>query len=1027
MKKMLCLLLAVLLLASVGAPVLAEGSGAEQTDPLVHDKPELGFHFVTPEKYRNYKGSPDWSSHYLDDGLLQITLSYYAFPEEDFDAYNDFVNAYYNALLAGEEPPEPTDPKWATGMEWAGVYDIFTINADRGEKELREELKEHNGLNGDDFSWLEKIGSDGEFSFFVGQYAELEENREEYRRAMGEEYFAELEDLASDHETFLQALTLHAPEYEQNKLESGDVVSFETTDLDGNPVNSRELFAGSRVTMINLWATWCVACKKELPELGELAKEFEKKGCQIVGICLDADEEGMAEVAKEILEQNGVAYLNLAAPEDVETLLPTVSFPTSFFFDSQGRMVVEPVLGALVEQYLPTLDAALAEIGGDEIDYTTGTPWMDIDLEGNVTPDTPTDLKDNYALWVNKDRILSMEYPEGYIAAGNTSDVNYKADQDLKALFGGEAPEDHDARLAYDYYYLLSDWDARDARGVEPLKDMVAAVEGIADLDALTAYFVKTPWEDRLSALWREKVRQDPDKPGWNILSVNAGYSFLNDPAEYLEMTEDGKAIKETVDAFCMEMLAKFGYSEAEAEQKIENCFAWETLLNTALAEAEAAADPEDPSAFDVHYTRDELLAATPNIPIVETLEKVDGYPVLEQVLLPEPAAIECLNRLYTEENLPLMRDYLILHGIYLMAEALDWDSYVRACDCQEVASGGAHMEVSREDYANSLVYDEMKGIVGWPLSKYYVQQHTNPEDKVRISELVDEIVDAYYGIIEDADFISAETRAGAVAKLDCMAKHVLYPDSWEPYSFEDVNFASKEEGGRLWEAWRAIKKHEHEKTIAELISPIDSTVWDLLPCIGNCGYTPGANAISINAAYAQAPNYRPDMTDEELYAYMGTAVAHEISHAFDAFGAKFDKDGNITDWWTEEDYAAFNRKNEKLIAYFNAMHPWEGQDFDGEIMVGEACADMAAVKCMLRIAAGKPDFDYDRFFRAFADRFATKETLFMAMARLADEHPMAYLRINTTLQQYDEFLDFYGITEGDNMYLAPEDRVTVW
>ena len=665
--------------------------------------------------------------------------------------------------------------------------------------------------------------------------------------------------------------------------------------------------------------------------------------------------------------------------------------------------------------------------GEDEIDYTTGTPWMDIDLEGNVTPDTPTDLKDNYALWVNKDRILSMEYPEGYIAAGNTSDVNYKADQDLKALFGGEAPEDHDARLAYDYYYLLSDWDARDARGVEPLKDMVAAVEGIADLDALTAYFVKTPWEDRLSALWREKVRQDPDKPGWNILSVNAGYSFLNDPAEYLEMTEDGKAIKETVDAFCMEMLAKFGYSEAEAEQKIENCFAWETLLNTALAEAEAAADPEDPSAFDVHYTRDELLAATPNIPIVETLEKVDGYPVLEQVLLPEPAAIECLNRLYTEENLPLMRDYLILHGIYLMAEALDWDSYVRACDCQEVASGGAHMEVSREDYANSLVYDEMKGIVGWPLSKYYVQQHTNPEDKVRISELVDEIVDAYYGIIENADFISAETRAGAVAKLDCMAKHVLYPDSWEPYSFEDVNFASKEEGGRLWEAWRAVKKHEHEKTVAELISPIDSTVWDLLPCVGNCGYTPGANAISINAAYAQAPNYRPDMTDEELYAYMGTAVAHEISHAFDAFGAKFDKDGNITDWWTEEDYAAFNRKNEKLIAYFNAMHPWEGQDFDGEIMVGEACADMAAVKCMLRIAAGKPDFDYDRFFRAFADRFATKETLFMAMARLADEHPMAYLRINTTLQQYDEFLDFYGITEGDNMYLAPEDRVTVW
>ena len=168
-------------------------------------------------------------------------------------------------------------------------------------------------------------------------------------------------------------------------------------------------------------------------------------------------------------------------------------------------------------------------------------------------------------------------------------------------------------------------------------------------------------------------------------------------------------------------------------------------------------------------------------------------------------------------------------------------------------------------------------------------------------------------------------------------------------------------------------------------------------------------------------------MSDEELYAYMGPAIAHEISHAFDAKGAKFDKDGNFINWWTDEDNAAFNEKNERLAAYFNAMHPWEGQDFNGEAMVGEACADMAALKCMLRIAAGKPDFDYDKFFRAYADRCAVKETLAMAMARLEDEHPMNYLRINANLQQYDEFLNFYGITEGDKMYLAPEDRVAIW
>ena len=646
--------------------------------------------------------------------------------------------------------------------------------------------------------------------------------------------------------------------------------------------------------------------------------------------------------------------------------------------------------------YLSIGASVFAESGAEEIDYTTGTPWMNIDLEGNVTADTPTDLKDNYALWANKDRILSMEIPTGYLAGGNASEVNYKATEDLKALFHGEVPEDHDSRLAYDYFNLLCDWDTRDARGVAPLKEMVDVVEGITSLDALTEYFVKTPWEDRLDCLWNESNRSDTEKPGYSILSIKNGYSFIDDPAEYREMTDYGEELIETYEAFFGKMLEKFGYSEEEARQKFDNCFAWETLVNSVLASAEERSSSEYKFAADTHYTREELLAATPNIPILETLEKVDGYPVMERYLIPEPAAIERLNELYTEENLPLMRDYLILHGIFRMAEALDWESYALACDCQEMLSGGYHFEL-------------------------------NPEAKERISALVDEIVTAYYGIIEDADFISDKTRAGAIAKLDNMARHVLYPDSWEPYSFEDVSYVSKEEGGGLWEAYRAIKKHEHEKTVAEACNPYDRTIWDLLPFDGNCGYTPGSNAIYIKAAFAQAPNYRPDMSAEELYAYMGSAIAHEISHAFDANGAKYDKEGNFINWWTEADYAAFNEKNEKLAAYFNAMHPWEGQDFNGEAMVGEACADMAALKCLLRIAAEKPDFDYDRFFRAYADRSATRETLVWAMVLLEDEHPMPYLRINTCLQQYDEFLDFYGITEGDKMYLAPEDRVAIW
>ena len=669
--------------------------------------------------------------------------------------------------------------------------------------------------------------------------------------------------------------------------------------------------------------------------------------------------------------------------------------------------------------------AAFADNGAAEIDYTTGTPWMDVDLEGNVTADTPTDPKDNFALWANKDRILSMEIPEGYIAAGNTTDVDRKGNEDMKALFHGEVPEDHDARLAYDYYFLLSDWDARDARGVAPLKEMVDQVEGITSLEALTEYFVKTPFKDRLFCLWKVSNVQDTENAGHNVLSIKNGYSFLRDPAEYIELTADVEAKKETYEVFFVKMLEKLGYSEKEAKQKFDNCFAWETMLNVVLAEEESAS--ELTAEADTYYTREKLLAATPKIPVLETLEKADGYPVMDRYLIPSPAVMEKLNELYTEENLPLMRDYLILHGIYENTEALDWESYVLINDCQEMIESGSHYELDKQTYADSLVYDDVSLRVAWPVSKLYVEKHANPEDKVRLSKLVEEIIDAYHGILADADFISDETRAGAYAKLDNMTRNVLYPDTWEPYSFADVNFASKEDGGGLWEAWRAIEKHEHDQAVSAVNKPFDRTIWDSLPFRGGCSYTPSVNGIFINAAFAQDPNYRPDMTDEELYAYMGTAIAHEISHAFDANGAKYDKDGNLINWWTEKDYAAFKEKNEKLAAYFNAMHPWEGQDFNGENMVGEACSDMAALKCILRIAAEKQEFDYDQFFRAYADRFAVKETLAMAMARLEDEHPMNYLRVNANLQQYDEFLDFYGITEGDTMYLAPEDRVAIW
>ena len=168
-------------------------------------------------------------------------------------------------------------------------------------------------------------------------------------------------------------------------------------------------------------------------------------------------------------------------------------------------------------------------------------------------------------------------------------------------------------------------------------------------------------------------------------------------------------------------------------------------------------------------------------------------------------------------------------------------------------------------------------------------------------------------------------------------------------------------------------------------------------------------------------------MSNEELYGKLGVVIGHEISHAFDRRGAQFDKEGNIASWWTEEDYAAFTERNARLAAFFEEMHPWEGQDFYGSIVTGEACADMAGMKAALLAVRDIEDFDYDAFFRAYAELWLTRSTMQREYQMLSNEHPMQYLRVNATLQQFDEFLEFYGIEEGDGMYLAPEDRVNIW
>lgn len=321
---------------------------------------QLGFGFTQPDKYKEAKGQIRFAQGgLLEDGIIQITNEYEAVDDEHVGAYYDWYEAMMDAAEKGEEPPEPQDPSWGTGRECAYLFEVYAIDGNHTKDDLMAAIKEYNP-DRSTFSFFDELEKQGEWTFYLAQYKELEEKASEYEAAMGE-FYEEFKDIASDKETFLSAIKLAEPTFKSNELHIGSQVKFVTEDFDGNEVNSEDLFLKADITMLNLWGTWCGPCRRELPEIAEIAKEYNTPKIQFVGVCNDADDEETIAEAKELLADAGAEYLNLKAFDGLDAALPTLSYPMTIFVDSEGKLVLEPIYGADVELYRTSIAEMLGE------------------------------------------------------------------------------------------------------------------------------------------------------------------------------------------------------------------------------------------------------------------------------------------------------------------------------------------------------------------------------------------------------------------------------------------------------------------------------------------------------------------------------------------------------------------------------------------------------------------------------------------------------------------------------------------
>ena len=665
--------------------------------------------------------------------------------------------------------------------------------------------------------------------------------------------------------------------------------------------------------------------------------------------------------------------------------------------------------------------AGEAQASALPMDPSVMKPWINSNILGMVTDDVTADLKDDFYLNVNHDWLRDTKLRPGYSnEAPFYEAVDIVKDRCMEIL-NDDTLTGEDAERIQSLYELWLDWDSRNETGIDPVLPFIEKIKAVDDLAEMTEFLIS---EDNhrlgvsLAGIGLSLNAEDSSLYEVNISSTGL---TLGDPAEYEELTENGKRLKKASDDEFSYMLSRTGFSEEEIKEILDALYDFEGKLaqyeKTVLEWSDPAALKDSINPVDM----EELRTMSQNYPLTEYMEKY-GWAESKLINLSEPEWLKGLNELYTEENLPGIRAYVLAHSVVGYMEITDEEAFRKSQEISNEFSG-----ISGNQPDEDLAYRTCRALFADCFARLYVEKYLNEEIRQEITKLCQDAVDTYYEMLETEDWLSEETIKEAQNKLEHITIHAVYPDKWEDDSMYTVT--AKKDGGTYLKALLDYSEASEKDALSKLNKTIDKEIWNVDILETNAYYNPVDNSINIIPGFFCDATYRSDMTIEEKYGALGSVIGHEISHAFDTNGSQYDADGNVKSWWTDEDYAAFSDRAQKLVDYYDQVVAFDdGTPYYGQLVQTEAIADIAGLKCMLKMAEKVEDFDYDQFFRANMTLWARVGTIpFLESCALTDSHPLHYLRGNVSISQYDEFIETYGIKEGDGMYVAPDDRIAVW
>ncbi len=416
-------------------------------------------------------------------------------------------------------------------------------------------------------------------------------------------------------------------------------------------------------------------------------------------------------------------------------------------------------------------------------------------------------------------------------------------------------------------------------------------------------------------------------------------------------------------------------------------------------------------------YEWADFTALAPELPLDDFFTAILGQ-TPDKIIVPEERFWQAAKDIYCADNWELLKATLILKAAGAYTAFLSDEIRILAGAYSRALSGTPQAQNQEK-----AAYNLAQGYFNQALGLWYAGEKFSPEAKADVEAKVAKMIEVYKSRLETADWLAQETRDKAIVKLNVIKPYIGYPEALPERYYKKLVDPSKS----LVENAIELNKIDIAHGWSKWNKPVDIKEWGMPAHMVNAYYNPQKNLIVFPAAILQAPFYSLEQSSSANYGGIGAVIAHEISHAFDSNGASFDEHGSLNNWWTEEDYAAFEARTQQVIDQFEGQDSY-GAKINGKLTVSENIADLGGIAAALEAAKSEDDFSAEEFFTNFARIWRMKaRPEFMQMLASVDVHAPGHLRTNIQLPNFDEFHETFGVQEGDGMWRAKEDRVIIW